>query len=310
MNKLQIFSFYRFLKIIDKKELKQKILKFISKEQLRGTIIIADEGINGSISGKRKELDELIKFIKKTLNIRKLQVKINNIDFLPFNRMKIRLKNEIVALGISSVDALKNTGIKISPEKWDKIVCDNNFEIIDTRNQFEIKIGSFKNSLNPKTENFREFPKKFKNLKIKKEKKIAMFCTGGIRCEKASSYLKQIGYKNVYQLDGGILNYLDYKNKLKKNVTWTGDCFVFDNRVTVDKNLRMGSYTQCFGCRHPLTKSEKNLKTYIKGVSCKYCHNKRNKRQINKSITRQNQIKISEERGQCHTFKKISIKNI
>ena len=304
MNKFQVNTFYRFISISDTKEIKKEIENYIKEINLKGTILIAKEGINGSIAGKDSDLQNSIRFIKKILNIRKLEIKINNVDFLPFNRVKIRLKKEIVSLGKNHINTEKHTGKRISPKDWDQVINDKDFTIIDTRNNFEIAIGSFNKSINPRTKSFRDFPENFKNLKISKHSKIAMFCTGGIRCEKASSYLKQIGYNNIFQLDGGILNYLDYKNKLKINKSeWYGECFVFDNRVTVNKKLKMGVYSQCYGCRHPITDSEKKLKSYIKGVSCKYCYKVRTKQQISKSRSRQIQIDIANLKGEDHVFK-------
>ena len=306
MNKLFVYSFYRFVNIKNKSEIKKNIDLLIRNKLVKGTILLSDEGINGSISASKKVLDDIIKHIKLLLKIRKLEKKKNDVEFLPFNKIKVRLKKEIVSLGKDNV-IIKNTGKRISPCKWDKILNDKNIALIDTRNQFEIEIGSFKNSINPETKSFREFPEKFNKLKISKSSKIAMFCTGGIRCEKASSYLKKIGYKNVYQLDGGILNYLDYKKKFKIKITeWRGDCFVFDNRVTVNKSLKKGKYIQCYGCRHPITESDKKLKSYVKGVSCKYCYKKRTKLQLERSVSRQKQIIISEKLGNDHPFARIS----
>ena len=306
MNKLFVYSFYRFVNIKNKSEIKKNIDLLIRNKLVKGTILLSDEGINGSISASKKVLDDIIKHIKLLLKIRKLEIKKNDVEFLPFNKIKVRLKKEIVSLGKDNV-IIKNTGKKISPYNWDKILNDKNIALIDTRNQFEIEIGSFKNSINPETKSFREFPEKFSKLKISKSSKIAMFCIGGIRCEKASSYLKKIGYKNVFQLDGGILNYLDYKKKFKiKKTEWRGDCFVFDNRVTLNKSLKKGKYIQCYGCRHPITESDKKLKSYVKGVSCKYCYKKRTKLQLERSISRQKQIIISEKLGNDHPFARIS----
>ena len=218
--------------------------------------------------------------------------------------MRIRLKKEIVTIGDKSIQPIKMTGKYIDPKKWDTIVNNKNYLLIDTRNNYEIKIGSFKDAINPNIDSFREFPKFINQKKISKDQPIAMFCTGGIRCEKASSYLLKKGYKNIYQLNGGILNYLEYK-KDKKNSTWKGECLVFDNRVSVNKNLSKGTYDQCYGCRHPITNSEINSKKYKKGVFCPYCYDKRSEIQKIKSETRQRNINILEAKKKSHTFKKI-----
>ena len=261
----KIYSFYRFHNIENIRHIKEQLETYLENKYLKGTILISKEGINASISGKEKDLDEVLKIIKKILKVRKLNLKKNDVHFLPFNRMKVRLKKEIVSLGKGKIDADKFKKY-VHPSEWDKFIENSSVQLIDVRNIYEIVIGRFKGSINPKTQNFREFPEKVQNLKIDKNQKIAMYCTGGIRCEKASAYLSNIGYKNLYQLEGGILNYLEYNKNRKKNINWEGECFVFDNRVTVNKKLNTGNYSQCFGCRHPLTTSEKKLKSYIEGI--------------------------------------------
>ena len=218
--------------------------------------------------------------------------------------MKIRLKKEIVTIGKKNISPDKKTGKHIHPNDWDKIINDKKYIIIDTRNDYEIKIGTFKNSINPKIKSFKEFPKQISTLKIKKNIPIAMFCTGGIRCEKASSYLLSKGYKDISQLDGGILNYLDLK-KRSKDTYWRGECFVFDNRVSLNEKLIKGKYDQCYGCRHPITGNEKKLKSYIKGVCCKYCIQDKTDEKIKASSVRQKQIEIAEKKEINHPFKKV-----
>lgn len=284
-----IYTFYRFKTLTKLKSIKNNIVKFQKKNKVFGTILISYEGINGTISGNKNDLVEFLKEIKKTLKIRKLSLKVSKNDFIPFNRFKIKIKKEIVTIGNLNVAPHKITGKYISPKNWDRTLDNKEFLIIDTRNEYEIKIGSFKNSINPKTNSFREFPRFIKESKIKKDQEIAMFCTGGIRCEKASSYLLMNGYKNIYQLDGGILNYLEYK-KNKKNNNWKGECFVFDKRVALNKKLARGKYLQCYGCRTPLSKQDLKSQFYEKGVKCHYCHESRTNQQIKSSKMRQNQI--------------------
>tara|TARA_B100001248_G_scaffold250487_1_gene224610 strand:+ start:4096 stop:5034 length:939 start_codon:yes stop_codon:yes gene_type:complete len=307
-SQLQIYSFYRFKKINNKKKLKIDLLKFINKKKIRGTILIAHEGINGSISGKSIELNEIIKIIKKTVKIRNLSLKINNIDYLPFNRIKIRLKKEIVSFGMGNLNINERKSKYIHPSEWNDLINSTNIKLIDTRNLYEINIGRFKKSINPMTSTFREFPKKFDELKIKKDDRIAMYCTGGIRCEKASLYLSSIGYKKIYQLDGGILNYLSYcKENLKENL-WQGECFVFDNRVSVNRKLGPGKFIQCHGCRRPITFKDTKTKEYKKGVCCPYCFNERSNEQKIRSNVRQKQIDNANMHGLSHSFKKINQK--
>tara|TARA_B100002019_G_scaffold237540_1_gene212387 strand:+ start:4106 stop:4999 length:894 start_codon:yes stop_codon:yes gene_type:complete len=286
-----VYSFYRFNLIGENEKIKKQIISFTADMKIKGTILLANEGINGSIAGNTNELNLLIRYLKKLLKIRKINLKMNKINFIPFNRFKVRIKKEIVSLGQGNIDVSKNSGKIVQPADWDRIVQNKEFKIIDTRNKFEIKIGSFANSLSPGTTSFREFPKKFDELKIDKKTKIAMFCTGGIRCEKASSYLMKKGYKNVYQLHGGILNYLKFKKKQNTTkMSWEGDCFVFDNRVTIDKNLNTGKYKQCYGCRRPITQKDTNSPYYKKGICCPYCYNERSEDQKMRSATRQAQI--------------------
>ncbi len=307
--KIYVFTFYRFLKLNNLKKLKKKIDDFVDNEKIFGTILIAREGINGTLAGKKEDLNLFNKKIKKLLNIRKLTVKISNNSFIPFYRLKVRIKQEIVALGEKSIRPNKKTGKYISPENWDRIINNKEYLIIDTRNIYEINIGTFKNAMNPKTNSFREFPSYIEVSNIKKNKPIAMFCTGGIRCEKASAYLIQKGYKNISQLDGGIQNYLEYK-KDKKNNSWIGECFVFDNRVSINKKLEKGTYEQCHGCRHPIKKSDMKLKSFRKGVSCKYCINDKSEQKKISSITRQKQIDKAEKSNFKHSFKKIYFEDI
>ncbi len=306
MNKIFVYTFYRFLKINDKKKLKKEFDKYLSGKPIRGTILIADEGINGSVSSDIENLDKLILFIKKAINIRKLDVKINNSKFVPFNRMKVRLKKEIVTLGKGDLKIEKLNEAKIHPKNWNRIISSKNTILIDVRNKFEIKIGKFKNAINPNTDSFRDFPKFVSKLKVEKNTKIAMYCTGGVRCEKASAYLKTKGYNNVLQLKGGIIEYLKYKSGSKENSMWRGDCFVFDNRVAINKKLIAGRYIQCYGCRRPLTKKDTKSCKYKKGVHCHFCFNKRSEKQIKSSESRQSQIDINEKKNINHVFRKIT----
>ena len=302
--KIYIYTFYRFKNFADIKVIKTILDKYLKDKLILGTILLANEGVNGTISGTEKDLNDLISLIKKILKIKILSLKISQNTFIPFYRLKIRLKKEIVTIGDKTIKPEKCTGKHIDPKKWDKIIDDKKYLIIDTRNDYEVGIGSFKNAINPKTKSFRDFPKFIEKLDIKKNQPIAMFCTGGIRCEKASSYLLKNGFKDISQLDGGILNYLEVKKNNKKT-SWKGECFVFDNRVSINKNLEKGSYEQCYGCRQPITKKDITLKSYIKGATCKYCINLKSKSKIISSSTRQNQIDIAEKNNTKHSFRKI-----
>ena len=302
-SKIYIYTFYRFKKFTSIKSIKIKLDKSLKNKLILGTVLLANEGINGTISGTEKDLNDFISLIKQILKIKKLSIKISKNNFIPFYRLKIRIKKEIVTLGDKTINPEKITGKYIDPKKWDRIVNNKKYIIIDTRNDYEISIGTFVNAINPKTKSFREFPKFIENLNIKKNQPIAMFCTGGIRCEKASSFLIKNGFKDISQLDGGILNYLEVKKNNKIN-SWKGECFVFDNRVAVNNKIEKGTYEQCYGCRHPITNKDMELKSYKKGATCKYCIGLKSKSKIQSSSTRQNQIDMAEKNFKSHSFKK------
>ncbi len=305
-NELIIISFYRFIKIKNKKTIKDLIDNYLRDKVIRGTILLSDEGINGSLSGKKNNILSTIKFIKQILKIKKISSNSNSIDFLPFNRLKVRIKKEIVSLGKGKISSIHNSKEYINPDVWNKLLKNKKTKIIDVRNQYEVEIGRFISSLNPTTDTFREFPSKIKKLKIKKSDSLAIYCTGGIRCEKASAYLKSQGYKKVYQLKGGILNYLNYFKKNKQNSFWNGECFVFDDRVTINSDLTKGKYSQCYGCRRPISKKDLKSKYYEKGVQCPHCYKFRTTSQKKRSKARQSQIEMSIKQGKSNTFSKIS----
>ena len=301
----KIVSFYRFKEIKNKKTLKILFDNFLRDKFVRGTILLADEGINGSLASSIENINICLQFIKKQLKIKKLHLQENEVQFIPFNRMKVRLKKEIVSLGKGEIKINDFSNTHLSPKEWDNFVRRKEVKIIDTRNRYEVQIGKFKKAINPFISSFREFPKQLNNLDIKKTDKIAIYCTGGIRCEKATEYMKLKGYKNVFQLDGGILNYMDFKMKNKSKSIWQGECFVFDNRVTVSNDLKPGRYMQCYGCRMPISVKDTKSSKYIKGVSCPYCYENRSNKQKNNSKIRQRQIEDNEKKGFYHTFKRI-----
>tara|TARA_B000000557_G_scaffold260392_1_gene257732 strand:+ start:2431 stop:3381 length:951 start_codon:yes stop_codon:yes gene_type:complete len=302
---LQLISFYRFVEIENKNRIKFILDNFLKKRFVRGTILISEEGINGSLTGTSQNIMKCIAFIKNKLKIRKLHFNVNDVNFMPFNRMKVRLKKEIISMGEGKIKTKEFSNNHLSPKNWDKFLSNKKVKLIDARNEYEIRIGKFKNAINPHTKSFRDFPKKLNELKLEKLDEIGIYCTGGIRCEKAAEYMRLKGFKNVYQLDGGILNYINYKKKDKARSKWSGECFVFDNRVTVNKNLKPGKYLQCYGCRMPITRIDTKSNKYVKGVSCPYCFNTRTEKQKKNSLVRQKQIEFSEEKGLAHPFKKI-----
>ena len=267
MNKFKIIAFYEFIEIKNLLEIKENLRKFATLNRIKGTILISREGINGTVAGSQNSIDELVSKLA-SYGIKKINPKFSYSEFLPFPRLKVRLKKEIVTFRKNDLDLENNKGEYVDPENWNNILNDPEITIIDVRNDFEVEMGSFKNSINPKTKNFTEF-KEYADKNITNSKKIAMFCTGGIRCEKASSYLVSNGVEKVYQLKGGILKYLENINI--NDSLFDGECFVFDRRVSLIHGLKEGSYRICSGCRNPINEEDKKSKFYEEGVSCKKC---------------------------------------
>ena len=302
-------AFYHFVTLDKKNSIQDRIHNFCEANKIKGTILLADEGINGTISGKEKNIRDFLIFIKKESLFDGLFSKLEHKESWatknPFYRMKVRLKKEIVALGVDGVSPTKNVGKYVRPEEWNNLISDPNTIIIDTRNSYEVDIGTFKNAKNPNTSTFRELPNFIeKNLDPKIPKKIAMFCTGGIRCEKATSLMLEKGFQDVYHLKGGILKYLETIDKAKS--LWEGECFVFDQRVAVTYGLNEGKYDQCYACRHPLSPDEMNSSHYIKGISCPYCYNKLTNEKKSSVIERQKQIELAKLRGENHIGKQLN----
>ena len=301
MDKITVCALYKFVEIKNLKELKNKILAFLKENNIYGTILIANEGINGTISGDNPKIINLINFLKSDVRFSNIEYKLSFTNKNPFYRTKVKLKKEIVTLGVK-IKKTHYNATYINPEEWNEFIKKDDVILIDTRNKYETSIGSFINSVDPKTDSFRDFPNFVKNNSdLPKNKKIAMFCTGGIRCEKSTAYLKSKGFKYVYHLKGGILNYL--KKIDKKDSLWKGDCFVFDNRVSVDHNLKKGNYDQCHACRIPITENDKKHIHYVEGVSCGNCYNKTTPEKKNRFRERQKQIKIAKKIGINHIGK-------
>ena len=287
-----VISFYKFVKINNPKKLRKSLLDLLLNEDVVGTFLIAKEGINATVSGSDISLKKIMKFLDKQKGFNYIEYKHSCSIKRVFKRLKIKVKDEIVALGKKEIDPSKTTRNYIEPRNWNKLIADPDVLLIDTRNTYEIKIGTFLGAENPNIKNFRDFPNFVKNkLNSKKNQKIAMFCTGGIRCEKASSYLLEKGFKDVYQLKGGILKYLEQNTK--KNSRFKGECFVFDERGSVNKKLKNGRYQQCYACRMPISKDDISSIHYKKGISCPHCFSKTSKRQKNRFAERQNQINLS-----------------
>ena len=296
-----VFGFYKFKKSNFLKKNKEFLQREILKNNISGTIILSQEGINGSIAGKRRNINQIIKSLKKVLNFKDFDSKnMSQSHFQPFHKGKIKIKDEVVPLGLKVNSKNKKLNRYIFGKSWNKLISNKETLVLDVRKPFEHDVGTFKNSINPNIQNFRDFPKYLK--KINKTKPVAMFCTGGIRCEKASIFLKRKGFKNVFQLKGGILNYLN-KTK-KKNSLWQGECFVFDNRISLKHKLKKGTYSVCSGCRSPFSVKDKKSYKYEEGVSCPRCYDKLSNSQKIRFRMRQNQINLAKKAGKKHKFQK------
>ena len=298
--KYKYAAIYGFANITDPEKYKKSLLRMCSDNKVLGTILLAEEGINGTISGISKNIYNIIDYIKGWKEIINLEVKFSNSSEHGFYRMKVKVKPEIVSMGKPSINPLENSGEYVSPEKWNDLITRNDVIVIDTRNEYETGIGSFPKSLDPKTKTFRDFPKWADKLneKFDKSKKIAMYCTGGILCEKASAYMKKIGFEEVYHLKGGILKYLEDVPKEKS--IWNGDCFVFDQRVSVLHGLEKGKYKQCYACKMPISELDCENEKYLEGVSCSNCFNFLSEEQKKRFKQRQMQINLSKTRGEKH----------
>ncbi len=297
----KVFGFYKFVKVKSFKKNKDFLQKFLISNCIRGTIIIAKEGLNGTISGSFKNIDKTTKKLKSLFSFKQFDSSNESKSkFQPFHKPKVKIKKEIVPMNLTINSKDRNIKTHLDPKDWNKLIKNKDTYIIDTRKPFEYKVGTFKRSVNPNVNNFRDFPKYLN--KLKKNKPVAMFCTGGIRCEKTSIYLKKKGFKNIYQLNGGILNYL---NKIKKKESlWKGECFVFDNRISLKHGLKLGSYSMCSGCRMPISLNDKRSNKYEEGVSCPNCYDKLTETQKSRFRMRQSQIYKAKQSGKKHIFQK------
>lgn len=239
-----VCALYEFVTLDDYAAIKPSLLKFMLDHEVRGTLLLAQEGINGTVAGSRQSIDALLDYLRTDSRLKDLSYKESYTDTPPFLRSRVKLKREIVTMGVEGIDPKQSVGTYIKPKDWNKLISDPEVLLVDTRNDYEVQVGTFKNAVNPHTESFREFPEYVKqHLDPQKHKKVAMFCTGGIRCEKSTAYLKEQGFEEVYHLEGGILKYLE--DVPEQESLWEGECFVFDERVTVNHSLEKGEYDQC-----------------------------------------------------------------
>lgn len=294
-----VAAFYRFVALPDYRELRAPLAQRCEDLGLLGTILLAEEGINGTISGREKNVRRFFERLGQDARFDSLSFKESWSEDEPFYRMRVRLKKEIVSMGVDGIDPTTNVGEYVAPEDWNNLIGRDDVRLIDTRNDYEVHLGRFKGAENPDTGSFREFPKwADKQLDPGRDKHVAMYCTGGIRCEKATAYLLEKGFENVYHLEGGILNYIE---KTERNdSTWEGDCFVFDNRVTVDHDLAEGDYEVCPACRLPLSQDDMESPKFELNVSCPNCYGRLTERKREGLLERARQIRLAKKRGEKH----------
>ncbi len=294
-----VAALYKFVALNDFHAMREPLLDVCIASGIRGTLLLAREGINGTIAGNRAGIDRVLRYLKSDPRLANLVHKESCDDDMPFHRMKVKLKKEIVTMGVDAIDPNEVVGTYVQPRDWNALVNDPDVLLIDTRNDYEVGIGTFAGAVDPHTTSFREFPAYVrKNYDPAKVKKVAMFCTGGIRCEKASAFMLKEGFEEVYHLEGGILKYLE--EVPEQDSRWEGECFVFDNRVAVNHKLEKGRYDQCFGCRHPITEQDKLSDSYLKGVCCPACYDRLSADQRARFGERQKQIELSELRDEKH----------
>ncbi|MGJ0514536.1 MAG: rhodanese-related sulfurtransferase [Methylomicrobium sp.] len=299
MSQIVVCAMYKFVTLEKYWLLRQPLHRVMENNGVRGTLLLAQEGVNGTVAGSREGVDKVLAWLRTDPRLANIDTKESYTDRPPFNRTKVKLKKEIVTMGIEDIDPRRVVGTYVKPADWNRLISDPEVILIDTRNDYEFQVGTFKNAVNPKTESFREFPQFVKdNLDPSKHKKVAMFCTGGIRCEKSTAYLKEQGFEEVYHLQGGILKYLE--EVPAENTLWQGECFVFDDRITVDHMLQKGQYDQCHACRLPITEADKANPRYQKGVSCPKCHGKLTEDQKIRFSEREKQIQLAGQRGETH----------
>ena len=294
-----ICALYKFARLDDFEKMQQPLKDFMVSVGARGTVLLAREGLNGTICGSQEAIEKILDFLAADERLGKIDHKLSYSEKTPFKRLKVKLKKEIVTLGVADIDPAYSVGTYVKPSEWNDLISDPDVVLIDTRNNYEYEIGSFKGAINPNTESFREFPDYTKeNLEQYRDKKVAMFCTGGIRCEKSTAYLKSQGFDEVYHLHGGILKYLEEVDE--KDSLWDGECFVFDDRVAVKHNLERGQYDQCHACRYPITDVDKLHEHFEKGVSCPRCFGTKGDNQVSRYREREKQMQLARARGEAH----------
>ena len=299
MTELFVATFYKFTKIEDLAALQKTIEACCIENDVRGIVLLASEGINSTISGPRNGVLAVLEFLRKDPRFDGLTWKESIAKKQPFRKLRVRLKKEIVTMGVPGIDPERLVGTYIKPEDWNDLISDPDVIVVDTRNDYEVEIGTFKDAINPDITSFGEFPKWIKdNIDIHTQPRVAMFCTGGIRCEKSTALLKEAGVKEVFHLEGGILKYLEQIPKDQS--LWDGECFVFDERVSVGHGLEVGEYELCRGCRYPICEDDKSSSLFREGISCPRCHDQTTDQQKARFAERQKQIELARQRDDRH----------
>jgi UPF0176 protein len=295
-----VAALYKFVALDDFERLQAPILEKCVENDVKGTLLLAHEGINGTVAGPENGIRALLAYLNANPEFEGLVHKESWASEAPFPRMKVRLKKEIVTMGVQGIDPNKIVGTYVKPGEWNDLIADPDTIVVDTRNDYEVAIGTFKGAVDPKTKTFREFPQWAEENKdiLKKPKKVAMFCTGGIRCEKSTAYMKEQGYDQVYHLEGGILKYLE--EVPEEESLWEGECFVFDDRVSIGHGLKEGPYDMCHGCRRPISEEDKTSEYYVPGVTCPFCHDELTDDQKARFAERQKQMELARKRGELH----------
>ena len=294
-----VCAMYKFVTLNNYRELREPLLAAMEANGICGTLLLASEGINGTVAGSRTGINALLAWLQQQPGLENIDNKESYTDNRPFLRTKVKLKKEIVTMGVKGIDPKRVVGTYVKPKDWNALISDPDVVLVDTRNDYEYQVGTFENAANPNTISFREFPDYIKeNLDPAKHKKVAMFCTGGIRCEKSTAYMKEQGFDEVYHLQGGILKYLE--DVPSSETLWKGECFVFDERVTVNHGLERGDYDQCNACRMPITKQDQLSAQFEKGVSCPHCFDKTSAADKARYKEREKQIQLSKQRNEVH----------
>ncbi|WP_306087473.1 oxygen-dependent tRNA uridine(34) hydroxylase TrhO [Qipengyuania flava] len=300
---IRIAALYQFARFDDPKTLRAPLLALCEANGVRGTLLLAREGINGTIAGSDSGVEAVLRHIRALPGCNAIEVKESRAEGLPFHRTKVRLKKEIVTMGQPDLDPLAGVGTYVAPEDWNALISDPDTIVIDTRNDYEVQIGSFEGAIDPQTTSFREFPEWFRAKRAELEAegrspKIAMFCTGGIRCEKSTAFARAEGVEDVFHLKGGILNYLEQVPEDES--LWRGECFVFDERVSVGHGLAPGDHGLCRACRRPLDRDDMAHTHYVEGVSCPRCYPERSDEQRARYAERHRQAELARSRGEEH----------